>query len=85
MRLNQVLLQNGNDVKIMYLAQVQIIHQHPVVLQFSTAMFHQEQALERSCRRTDNAHLRGEQATVSSLGLYRNRIKYMICAQQTSR
>lgn len=86
MRLNQILLQKGNDVRIMYLAQVQIIHQYPVVLQLTTAMFHQEQALERSCRRTDNAHLRGgEQATVSALGLYRNRIKYMICAQQTSR
>lgn len=85
MRLNPILLQKGDNVKIMYLAQVQIIHQHSVVLQFTTATFHQEQALERSCRRTDNTHLSGgEQATVSSLGLYRNGIKYMIRAQQTS-
>lgn len=84
MRPNPILLQKG-DVKFMYLAQIQIIHQHSVVLQFTTVMFHEEQALERSCRRTDNAHLRGgEQATLSSLGLYRNGIKYSIYAQQTS-
>lgn len=69
MRLNQILLQKGDDVKITYLAQVQIIHQHSVVLQFTTVKFHQEQALERSCCRTDNTHLRGgKQGKVSSLG-----------------
>lgn len=86
MRLNPILLQKGDDVKIIYLVQVQIIHQHSVVLQLITVMSHQEQALERSCRRTDNAHLTGgEQATTgSSLGLHRNGIQCIIHAQQTS-
>lgn len=79
MRLNPILLQKGDDVKIMYLAQVQIIHQDSVVLQFTTVMFHQEQALERSCCGTDNTHLRGgKQATGSSLGLYKHGINYVI-------
>lgn len=86
MRLNPILLQKGDDVKIMYLAQVQIIHQHSVFLPFSTVLFHLEQALERSCCRTDNTHLRGgeQETTVSSLGLYRNGVKHTICALQTS-
>lgn len=85
MRPNPILLQKGDNVNIMYLAQVQIIHQHSVVLSLSTVMFYQEQALERGHCRTNNTHLReGKQATISSFGLYRKGIKYMFYEKQTS-
>lgn len=76
MRAKPISLQKGDDVNIMHLAQLQIIHQHSVVLELTAARFHQEQALERSHCRTNNTHLRdGKQATVSSLGLYSKGIK----------
>lgn len=58
MRPKPILLQKGDDANIMYLAQVQIIHQHSVVLQLTIVMFDQEQALERSHSRTNNTHLK---------------------------
>lgn len=59
MRPQPILLQKGEDVSIMYLAQVQIIYQHSAVLQLTAAGFYHKQALERSRCWADNAHLKG--------------------------